>query len=340
MQPEDKARERSVRRTAAKRQAPARLLTTPSPGHTYQLYGLRLRSRWPLALPRSDGEKTGAEEIQFLQARVHLTPAVTLETTPNGTNWCRLQDDSVYVQWPGLFEFRISTDGSSIIGRAYDRAYGEAFQAHLLGPVLSFALLQRGIEPLHSTAVVIDGAAVGFAGEQGYGKSTLAAAFLQAGYRLLTDDLLVLRKKREGWLAYPGPPRIKLFPRIAHGVFDPRFSETRLNARTSKLLIPLGDIRHQPSRVPLKAIYMLTPGKANSSGPDRVQIRRIPRRLAFLRLLQSSYNTVFFEAERLKHQFHLAAEVAAAVPMKSLTYPRKLEWLPLVREAILSDLRQ
>ena len=51
--------------------------------------------------------------------------------------------------------------------------------------------------------------AVAFLGDNAFGKSSLAACFLAAGARLLTDDLLVLHESSDRVLAYPGPPRIK-----------------------------------------------------------------------------------------------------------------------------------
>jgi len=87
-------------------------------------------------------------------------------------------------------------------------------------------LLKQGIEPLHCTAVVVNGGAVGFLGDCGYGKSSLAAAFLQAGYPLLTDDLLVLKEEGRHFLAYPSFPRIKLFPEMAEAFLGDRVAAT------------------------------------------------------------------------------------------------------------------
>ncbi|MFB3074256.1 MAG: hypothetical protein ACE1Z6_03640, partial [Candidatus Methylomirabilales bacterium] len=115
----------------------------------------------------------------------------------DGKNWfqhLRLPDGSDYLRWSGLFEFLVSADGRRIACRELECASPESFQTYLIGQVLSFALVKRGIEPLHSTTVVIDGKAVAFLGDSGYGKSSLGAAFLQAGYPLLTDDLLVLKE--------------------------------------------------------------------------------------------------------------------------------------------------
>ena len=82
---------------------------------------------------------------------------------------------------------------SRITGRQHDEAQEESFQVYLLGQALSYALVNAGFEPLHATAIVVNGGAVVLLGSSGFGKSSLAACFLEAGHRLLTDDLLILR---------------------------------------------------------------------------------------------------------------------------------------------------
>ena len=88
----------------------------------------------------------------------------------------------------------MSADGRHVAAGHLGNASAESFQSYLLGWVLSFALVKQGYEPLHATAVVVDGKAVAFLGTSGDGKSTLAAAFLHAGHTLLTDDLLLIRE--------------------------------------------------------------------------------------------------------------------------------------------------
>src|SRR5205823_3279778 len=65
-------------------------------------------------------------------------------------------------------------------------------QTYLLSAGLSYCLLAKGIEPLHGTAVEVGGRALVLLGDSGHGKSTLAAGFMAAGYRLMSDDVLVL----------------------------------------------------------------------------------------------------------------------------------------------------
>lgn len=307
------------------------------PLRTYRVYGLSLRSRGVLPCP--EGVGPALAEIELVDAPAALFGKVVAQ--PNDGDWFhyrRLSDGSNYLRWSGLFEFLVSPDGRRIACHALDQASREAFHTYLLGQVLSFALLEHGIEPLHSTAVVVDGEAVGFIGDCGYGKSSLGAAFLQAGHRLLTDDLLVVKEERNGFLAYPGLPRIKLFPHIARRLFGGRLTGAPMNNFTPKLVIPLKQNRMaRLGAVPLKAIYVLRPpGESPRNG--RISIRVLSPRRAFLELVKNTFNPVIVEPWRLKRQFALAAQLTSRVPVKSLSFPRSLARLAAVREAIRSDL--
>jgi hypothetical protein len=103
------------------------------------------------------------------------------------------------------FEFLVSPDARRIEYRTLGRVSSESLATYLLGQVLSFALLSRGYEPLHATAVVIDGQAIAFLGDCGHGKSTLGAGLIARGFGLLTDDCRARAAERRGWRC--GPPR-------------------------------------------------------------------------------------------------------------------------------------
>jgi hypothetical protein len=87
---------------------------------------------------------------------------------------------------------------------------------------------------------------------------------------------------------------------------------------------------------PLKAIYVLAP-PAQISRRDRIVIRPLSPRRAFLELLRNTFNNMIVDPARLTRQFDLAARLARKIPVKSLSFPRRLERLPAVREAIERD---
>lgn len=308
---------------------------------SYCLYGVRLKSVVPLPGPETTSSERAAIELLSGSASLFSRARREAGICAEGKEWfshAGLSDGSDYLQWSGLFEFIVSADGRRITCRELNGASPESFQTYLLGQVLSFSLLKQGIEPLHSTSVVINGTAVAFLGNCGYGKSSLGAAFLQEGCPLLTDDLLVLKERDGQFIAYPGPSRIKLFPEVARSVLGNRVKGTPMNSDTSKLVIPLGpdEMVSPGGTFPLKAIYVLTP-PAKSQGA-RITIAPLSPQNAFVALIKNTFNAVIVDPERLKRQFTLASRLAARVHVKSLSYPRAFQHLPAVREAVRSDL--
>jgi hypothetical protein len=302
---------------------------------------MRVRSQWPL--PYGSRARDGLAEIGLVRgsaARFARAVETARATGRDERTWLRgidLEDGQTYLRWIDRFEFLVSPDGRSIAARPLNGESGETFHTYLLGPALSFALLKQGFDPLHATAVTIDGAAVGFLGDAGFGKSSLGAAFLQSGHRLLTDDLLVLSASRDGFIAHPGPPRIKLFPEIARAVFARKPRGAQMAATTSKLVIPLQERHTSTSAVPLRALYVLAPPERRRSR-SRVTIRRASKRAACLALLRNAFNMAVDNPQRLGRQFAFAASVAAAVPIKHIAYPRGCAELAGARDAILADL--
>lgn len=308
----------------------------------YHLYGLSVKCDWPLPCPGRAGPAMAEVELFEGPGSVFSEPPGVRARPSDGEDWfshVRLSDGSDYLRWSGLFEFLVSADGRRIACRPLNGTPQEAFHTYLLGHVLSFALLKQGIEPLHSTAVVVAGGTVAFLGDCGYGKSSLGAAFLQAGHPLLTDDLLVVKEEAQGFVTYPGPPRIKLFPEVARRVLGERVTGTPMNHLTPKLVIPLGRDGKPSwrSAAPLKAIYVLRP-PLEGRRDARISVRALSRRRAFVELVRNTFNAIVLEPARLSRQFDLAASLSSRIPVKALSFPRSLARLAEVRAAIESDL--
>lgn len=245
----------------------------------------------------------------------------------------RLPDQWSYLRWTGLFEFLVSPDGHRIHYHPLPRATAESFHTYLLGQVLSFSLLAFGQEPLHGTAVVVDGEAIAFLGGPGSGKSTLGAAFLAQGHSILTDDVLV-PAPGERYTVHAGIPRIKLFPSVARRVLGLDDGGPRLNDGTSKQVLPLEAEQTCRRRVPLAALYVLS--EARPRGP-RIVIEDLTAADGLLEVIRNSFNTIVLDRERLVNQFTAATRLVARVPIKRLTYPRRLDLLPAVCDAVLRD---
>lgn len=310
----------------------------------HRVYGLALRSEWSLPCPSDTGESPPLAESELRRAAPadFAFYAARLAAQPNGGDWfrrLRLDDGADYLRWRDLFEFHISADGRRITGRRHAGASAESFTTYLLGQVLALALVKQGLEPLHAAVVAVDGRAVGFVARSGLGKSSLAAAFLAAGYRLLTDDILVAAPDGAGEIVHPGPPRIKLYPKIARMLFKKPLPGSPMVPGITKRVLPLDPSRMQTTPLRLAALYALNDPEAAADG-CAVRIRPLSAREAFLRLAQNTLIVQDAGADRLKRQFLFAHRLATAVPVRELAYPRRLDSLAAVREAVLADLRQ
>jgi hypothetical protein len=305
----------------------------------YHLYGVRLHSAWRLPYSQTiqpfvaDVVLTRRPARWFRDARrASLALPQPWATLVQGT----LADGRVYLQWPDRFEFLIAPDGSEIAGRQLSAGVPEGFHSYLLGQALSFALIRHGLDPLHATVVTVGERGAAFLGDSGYGKSSLAAAFLAAGHRLLTDDLLVLTDGQRELSAHPGPPRLKLYQSSARRLL-PGVRGRRMMRSTPKLLFPLRARQLAGGPATLGVMYVLAPPHPLRP-PSRVTIRRLNGRQACLAMLRNTFNAAVVTPERLARQFAQSARLAASVPVKALTYPRSYRVLPAVRDAILEDL--
>ncbi|HEV3060518.1 MAG TPA: hypothetical protein VGY48_19895 [Vicinamibacterales bacterium] len=307
--------------------------------HRYCVYGVGIASDSPLTLPRYSHDALCEVECLRGNARTFLAALDGARFDPRSDAWHRyaaLDDGSAYARWETIGEFLVAADGRQILSRQIGDASAESFQVYLLGQALSFALVKQRFEPLHATVVAVGGRAVAFLGGNAFGKSTLAACFLEAGFRLMTDDLLMVRESGGAILAYPGPPRIKLFPSVARQVLCIGADAVRMNSDTGKLIVPIDERRTCAAPVPLRAIYSLAVPAAGRR--DDVRIEALAPRQALLELVKSAFNRRLLTRDRVERQLGVMTHLASVVPVKQLVYPRAIDRLPDVRAIVLRDL--
>lgn len=264
----------------------------------------------------------------------------------NDSDWIHqreLPNGWSYIRYDELFEFLVAPLGDSILYRFLASVPLESFQTYALGRVFSFALVKMGFEPLHAATVVVDGRAVAFLGASTFGKSSLAACFIAAGYPLLTDDTLRLEERDGQYVAFPGPPRLRLLPRIgrlylgslAAGVV---MNPTEKDAKAPKLVFPLSPSQSFAMVAPLAAIYVVTaPRKVHRR--QQMVIKQLSPLQALMSVVSFTHNDELTNSDRLSRQLDAAQRLIAAVPIRSLAYPRILASLDDVKDAVLGDLK-
>lgn len=300
----------------------------------YRIYGLSIQS--PLPLPARRVTRPGRADVQLIPSPAGRFPRPSVSPR----KWFHYQPSPLggaYLLWRDLFEFLVSADGHTIRYRRLPDGSPESLSAYLLGQVLSFSMLAFGSEPLHGTAVVVDGRAVVLLGDCGAGKSTLGAAMLGRGYPILTDDLVAVSWRGSTAVVEPGPPRIKLYRPVARRLLGDRAGPA-MNRHTAKLILPLEADETAGRSVPLRGFYVIDRA-APRGGEPGIGIDPLRPGQALLELARASFNLIVTDRRRLRNQFAFDARLAAAVPVKRLTYPRSLSALSAVCDMLLNDVR-
>ncbi len=142
------------------------------------------------------------------------------------------------------------------------------FEERLWSIPAALCLLHRGDLPIHAAAVDLGEGGVLLAGPGRFGKSTLAAAFLQAGYRILSEDQSGLRVAAAP-AVIPGPAMLRVRRDMADVL---RLQGARMVAqRDDRVSFALDrQTRGDCSPVPLRAIVFLR------SAADGPRLERVP----------------------------------------------------------------
>lgn len=316
-----------------------RAFSGPATAVIHRLYGIDIRTPWPVTGVAARTE--GPWDVEFVEGDPNrLARAAAHVPTDQAQWWAQcadLPDGSSYRRWTDLFEFLVTPDARRIHARMLSDTHEEALLAYLLVDALSFSMVRLGWEPLHATAVLTDRGAAAFLGESGDGKSTLAALFLHGGFRVLTDDMLVLTADGDRFLAQPGPPRIKLYREIARRLFGAGCRGVPMNGVTEKLIIPLDRQQAVRQPHPLTALYLIHNDEAGCSD-RRPVIRRLSPAQALPRILAGTAGHCPSGADRLQRQFDFVTRLVQRVPVKTLSYRRSQDEMFFVRDAVLADL--
>jgi len=301
-----------------------------------QLYGIRIRTPWPV---RGVSECDDRWDVEFVADQTDaLTRAASLVPEEQQDRWAQyaaLPDGSAYRRWANLFEFLVTPDARRIYARALADVDDEAMLAYLLVDALSFSMVRLGREPLHATAISTDRGAVGFLGNSGDGKSTLAALLVRQGCKLVTDDMLVLGRDGGTWRVQPGPPRLKLYRGMADHILGTADDRIAMNRETTKLIVPLDARDCAAEASPLRALYILSGADEGRSG---ARIRRLSPAAALPRVLAHTAGHYPSEVARLQRQFEFATSLVREIPVKTLSYPHETTEMRGLTDAVLADI--
>jgi len=228
-------------------------------------------------------------------------------------------------------EFLIDEAGSEVWARWSDPLTLEDTATYLLGPVMGFVMLLRGIVCLHASAVAIGNEAIALVGPAGSGKSTTAAAFANRGYGILAEDVVTLDDRQDHFLVRPGYPCIRLWPASVKALYGSETHLPKLTPNWDKCYLELSHgFQTQPLR--LAAIYLL--GERQDDG---AVIETVDRAKGLMSLVANTYATKLMDKQMRAREFELLTRVLSNVRLRRVIPRNDPARLPELCTRILTD---
>ena len=124
----------------------------------------------------------------------------------------------------------------------------------LLGSAFGALFIQRGLLPIHGSAVKFSKSATIFTGLSGVGKSSIAAYFVSQAYQVLADDISVINHNLE---VVPGFPKMKLWNDILQKLEIKDQSLEQIRPDMMKFQLPVNE-NYYNEPLPVKNIIIIS----------------------------------------------------------------------------------
>lgn len=282
----------------------------------YGLGGLHIVSDLPLpALAAYPREKSRGDRVLIHRSHVPESLSSVDVVFPGGQ--CNATEFLIII--PGVAKYLIRGGTEILVDQAPAAHVGDVC-AYLLGTVFGVLCHQRGITPLHASAIDVANGCIAFVGDSGAGKSTLIAALAARGHQVIADDVCFLQRDDEQGKVrvWPGVTRLRLWEDAMKALgYDDSGVEREFRGY-NKYLIPLPTPRNPFKSRHLQRVYQL------NSAPkgERASIDRLRGAAALELLIQNIYRLELAEnMGRKANAFVLSATAAQHVPVFRFSRP-------------------
>lgn len=246
-------------------------------------------------------------------------------------NYYAVNDGHIAFHMPDTGIFLIQ-EGNKILVSPFAWSDEKMIRVYLLGSCMGALLMQRKILPLHGSAVAVNGNAFAFVGHSGAGKSTLAAALLNLGLPLLSDDVIPVTLDDNGTpVVTPAYPQQKLWKKSIDALGLDSNSYSPLYQEVDKYAIPVSD-KFCVEPVPLAGVFEITVSK-----DEKTIIRPVQGLQRFPVLVEHTYRNFLIPLLNLEEwHFNLSAQIVARAFFAQITRSSKTFTANLLTNQILN----
>lgn len=295
--------------------------------YLYRISGMTISTE--VALAGADPLTHGDPDVTMQQGGVAHALASPFVSTPR---W-DADENHVLLRQAGVGRYLIS-HGTDVMFEPDAGVPASHCALYLQNTVITALLHQRGGIVLHASAVELDGVAFLFCGASGEGKSTIAAALLQQGCALVSDDVSVVSFNRSGDPVISPDGRDLKLADAAIDKLDLGCGRGLPAVGQPEKSYVLAPRRWAGETLPLGAIYSLQSGAGGagiSALPSALALKTLRRNAHRPRLVRGTgRNAGYFEA---------TAKLLQHIGVFTLRRPRDLEHLPQTAEALKAHWR-
>jgi hypothetical protein len=278
--------------------------------HAYCIYGLRVHTEIACPGLPFDPHPDGNPDVT-----IRLLPAVPASSESLENGYYEVRPGVFRLEMKGVGRYLVE-NGSRISVEPIEGSSSDEVRLFLMGSVIGALLYQRGLFPLHGSAVETRWGAMIFVGAQGVGKSTLAAQFYRRGYRLLSDDVCAVTTSLGMLQVLPALAQL----RLCADAYERIDSLQKTHFHVDKFVIPMNE-GYCPDPAPLKAIHVLAD---QEDGDPQFKVLRGFDRVE--RLLENLYRPQFLPGQETQGDLmRLAGQIAQKASIVTVSRKRDPE---------------
>ncbi len=230
----------------------------------YLLGGIPLVSEIPLPelpLVQHNDAELHPVNIRLGGVPSHLPDAVELDP------YCFATSAQYLLCIPGIARYLV-TGGREIVVEPDAGALPLDVRTYLLGSIFVVLCQQRGLLPLHASAIGGRSGVVAFLAHSGRGKSTLAAHLAQRGFDVLADDVCLIDTTQPGTaMVIPTAPWLKLWRNSLENLGRQAEGLERVFSEDEKYRLPLATVL-EPE--PIRKLVFLEGNEVSATAIEEV----------------------------------------------------------------------
>lgn len=220
---------------------------------TYTGFGINIVSEMRLPELTEVKFQSGSPDVSV---EIHNLSKEWNEFDPESRKKFVVKNKDIMFEVPETAIFSIQ-EGKRIVVSPLIGAEEDKIRLYILGTCMGAVLIQKKILPLHGSAIAINGKAYAFIGDSGAGKSTLAAAMINKGYLLMSDDVIPVSLSKEN-IPYVTPtyPQQKLWQESLNHFGMETVQYRSLFERETKFAVPV-NTNFTTKPLPLAGVFEL-----------------------------------------------------------------------------------